>query len=554
MSAGILPGDSASSRHPFGADASLESGDIRVELVAGQTCQVAVDTFAGSECMDWGLVEYDVIPPNPAGTIESLSALGYSLEAAIADLIDNSIDAGATRVDVRFHWAGRDSHVAIIDDGRGMSEKLLVEAMTIAIRGPRSGRSRAELGRFGMGLKTASFSQATTLVVWSKAASSHAAVRVWDLEHVVKVGDWQLLHSPSPAAEEILGAVTPTVQPSGTIVLWCGLTKLIDELSSDFDDDAHRHFLEAIARVEVHLAMTFERFLAATKSRARTLQITINGTPIAPWDPFMTTHGATLIRPVEHFVLEGERIRVRPYVLPPKRRLTDEQHSRGAGPAGWLGQQGFYVYRNDRLIVSGGWLDLGGFRKDEKHVLARIAIELPASVDHLWSIDVKKASARPPISLRGSLTRTAKATRGEAQRILSAISRVTSLEKSDELSFAWRAERANGELRLKVNWQHPLVKEALQISPEARPVVRALLRFLEETVPLPALRLMFDVEEDRDHVPFADTAPDEIIRVAERLFAAYISQGLSPSQAETRLRHTSPFNEYPDLPRLLNLP
>src|SRR5690349_16023550 len=107
-----------------------------------------------------GVMAYDVVPPDPAGTIESLGALGYTLESAIADLVDNSIDAGAGRVDINFHWSGSDSYITVVDDGRGMTEAELQTAMAIAARGPRSSRSAAELGRFGMGLKTASFSQA----------------------------------------------------------------------------------------------------------------------------------------------------------------------------------------------------------------------------------------------------------------------------------------------------------------------------------------------------------------------------------------------------------
>jgi hypothetical protein len=501
-------------------------------------------------------VDYDVVPPDPAGTIESLSALGYSLESAIADIIDNSIDAEATQADVLFHWAGQDSYVAVSDDGHGMSEEALVDAMAIAAKGPRAARTRAELGRFGMGLKTASFSQASTLVVWSRAERHEPAIRVWDLEHVVKCGDWQLRRSADPNSDKILQQLSQGVGRSGTIVMWRGLTKMVDELSGDDDEDAHRHFFEAIERVELHLSMTFGRFLNRGRGRVRgkQLRVTVNGTPVAAWDPFMEWHEATLRQPIEHVEVDGHRVVVRPYVLPPKRRLTDEQYRLGGGPRGWLDQQGFYVYRNDRLIVPGGWLDLTGFRKDEKHVLARIAIDMPAAVDSLWSVDVKKASARPPLPLRGSLTRTAKATRAEAQRVLSAISRTTTLEKGDDLSFVWRAQRVNGELRLSVNWQHPLVKEALQTSPDARPIVRALLRFLEETVPLPALRMMFDSEENRDHVPFADAPPDDVVKVAERIYAAYVSQGLTPAQAATRLRHTPPFNEYPDLTQLLNLP
>ena len=498
---------------------------------------------------------YDVVPPDPAGTIESLGALGYTLEAALADLVDNSIDAGSSRVDVVLHWAGHDSYILIADDGTGMTESGLQMAMAIAARGPRTRRTAAELGRFGMGLKTASFSQARRLSVWTRSTAGRpSSTRVWDLDRVVSTGEWQLLHNIDESAAAILATTTRALRGSGTVVLWQGLTKLVDDDIGIDDEDAHRQFLESIARVEAHMAMTFGRFLPGHDRRGRrTLKLRINGTEVRSWDPFLRANEATLPGPVDRLEVDGQSVTVQPYVLPPKRQLTDEEYQRGAGPRGWLEQQGFYVYRNDRLIVAGGWLGLPGFRSDEKHVLARIAVEIPSSLDHAWSVDVRKATAHPPTSLRGSLNRTAKATRSKAQRVLSSIGRTVAHGHTDELSFVWRPERTGGELRLRINWDHPLVRQALQASADARPIVRAMLRYMEETVPLPALRMLFDQEEDRDYEPFSLSAPTEVLGIAERMYGAFVSHGLSPQQAKVRLTHTPPFNEYPDLLSALHL-
>ncbi len=328
----------------------------------------------------------------------------------------------------------------------------------------------------------------------------------------------------------------------------------MDELAGLDDEAAHRHFLEAIARVEEHLAMTFGRFLAGGRRKGlSSLILRINGNAVTAWDPFLQWHSATLERPSERLQIEGQSVVVRPFTLPPKRRLSDEEYAKAAGPRGWLEQQGFYLYRNNRLIVAGGWLGLPKLRSDEKHVLARISIEISSTLDQAWSVDVKKATAHPPIALRGSLTRTAKAARADAQRVLSSIVRTASTTKTDGFSFVWRPERSDGELRLRINYEHPLVRQAIQASPDAKPTVKALLQFMEETVPLPGLRMLFDQEEDRDYKPFAKVPPDEIISIANRMYRAYVSQGLTPNQAAVRLQKTAPFNEYPDLLQALHL-
>ena len=142
-------------------------------------------------------VDYEIANPHPAGTIESLRSLGYSLEAAVADLVDNSIAADAGQVDVIFTWNGQDSWIAVVDDGHGMDEKQLVTAMTIAARGPGALRTAQDLGRFGMGLKTASFSQARRLIVTSALTGHERATRVWDLDLVKRTEQWRLLHGTS---------------------------------------------------------------------------------------------------------------------------------------------------------------------------------------------------------------------------------------------------------------------------------------------------------------------------------------------------------------------
>lgn len=496
---------------------------------------------------------FSIVPPDPAGTIESLSALGYSLEAAVADIVDNSIDAKASKVDIHFHWDGSNSHVAVVDNGLGMAEDGLVEAMALAKRGPGTRREDRELGRFGMGMKTASFSQSTHLSVWSMTSESPGAFRAWDLDEVIGTGEWRLMETVDPSTESRLNRYIPKVTAwgSGTVVVWSGLRRLVGAETQAEDEDALAHFHDAIARVEWHLGMTFARFMRA-RPRKPPVGVRINGRTIEPWDPFMAKHSQTLAQPTEKLLLEGAEVVVSPFVLPPRRSLSDDDFERGGGPRGWLEQQGFYLYRNDRLIVAGDWLGLPRCRKDEKHILARIAVDVPASLDRQWSIDVKKASAEPPLQLRGSLRRTARATREQARRVLSTGVRVTARQHADELSYVWKPESKGGELRLRLNWQHPMVQDALDVAADDRGKLKSLLRFMEETAPIGALRVMFDPETVVEHAPFSD-APEEVVEIARRMYESFISRGLTPHQAKQRLTHTSPFDEFPELVEQLNI-
>jgi len=495
-------------------------------------------------------MSHEIVPPDPAGMIESLSALGYSLEAAIADLVDNSIDATAQAVRIHFHWSGSLSHVAVVDDGKGMTSSELIAAMALGRKGASAKRPEGQLGRFGMGLKTASFSQTNRLTVWSKAQGEQPAVRVWDLQAVVASGEWRLSTEASPHERDLLADYSTGLE-AGTIVLWSDLRKIVHSGDEMDEADVQSQFLGVVESVDRHLGMTFARFLkptaGAATSRGTQISLTINGSPVRPWDPFLAHNPATLPEQEQSLPVGGTVVRVIPYVLPPKRRLTDSEYGEGGGPRGWLEQQGFYVYRNNRLILAGDWLQLPGFRKDEKHVLARISVDLPSSLDHLWSIDVKKATALPPLPLRQALTRIGKSTREKARNVLTHIGNTTAITKSDDLSYVWKTEKKHGELRVRLNWSHPLLAETLRESGDNKSSLKALLRFIEETVPVGALRMLYEESSDHDHVPFSRVPAEEVVRVAERLLASYVQSGLSPQQAADRLSNTPPMNEYRDL-------
>jgi len=481
-------------------------------------------------------VDYEIANPRPAGTIESLKSLGYSIEAAVADLVDNSIAAEARQVDVVFTWDGQASWIAVMDDGQGMTEAELVTAMTIAARGPATPRTARDLGRFGMGLKTASFSQARQLIVTSAPAHQRRATRVWDLDLVKRTEQWRLLQDTEPADTSLLDSLWTG---RGTLVLWRHLHWFdLPDVTAD-DVMTQKHFYEEIRGVETHLGMVFGRFL----NSQRKLRLNVNGNPVQPWDPFLQHRPFVQRLPVEDIPVNGHQIRVAGFVLPHLRHLSDEDARQAAGPQGWLDQQGFYVYRRDRLILAGDWLGIRGFRKEDKYILARLAVDIPAELDSEWSIDVRKSAAIPPLAARPHLRRIGERARETAAAVLTHRGRVTARERGADFIYAWTVHRSNGQVTCRVNRKHPLVRQVLRGGTDESADAAALIKLLEETVPVAALRVMHQAETIDDPEPFTGTADGETAEVAERIQAALITQGCTPHEARRRIRLMPPFDQ-----------
>ena len=302
---------------------------------------------------------YDIAEPRASAMVESLRAFGYNMQTAIADLIDNSISAGAKNVWLSFCWDGANSHVSIRDDGYGMTEAQLIDAMRPGSQSPMIERDSDDLGRFGLGLKTASFSQCRRLTVASRSENHQVATRRWDLDYVNQVDEWRLLRSPADGSAEKLNNLESMIH--GTIILWKCLDRVVGEAKTN-DQKAQDDFFETIEVVENHLAMVFHRFL---EKRDR-FKIWIGQHPIEPWNPFLPDAQTTQFLPVELLTFKDEIVTVQPYVLPHHSKITPDTYKKAAGVNGWNAQQGFYVYRNERLLVAGDWLGLG-YHKNEHY-------------------------------------------------------------------------------------------------------------------------------------------------------------------------------------------
>ncbi|MEU7189814.1 ATP-binding protein [Streptomyces sp. NPDC045369] len=484
-------------------------------------------------------MDFEVAAPDPSGMVASLSSLGYSLPTAIADLVDNSVSAKAANIDVDFTWDGESSWIAVTDDGEGMTESELVTAMTVAARGPSAERSATDLGRFGMGLKSASFSQCRKLTV-ATVRDGRWHVRTWDLGVVERFKQWRLLRAPGDTTTTLVHRIAGSMQ-HGTVVLWEQLSGYHSTAVTSDDEKTQAQFYAEVERTEAHLSMVFARFLQPP-ARCR---IRVRGTDLSPWDPFLTTHPSLQRVPCEPLPLGPESVRVEPFVLPTAQRLSEAEYTAAAGPKGWLGQQGFYVYRRDRLILAGDWLGIRGLRREEKYNLARIAVDIPAGADAAWGVDVRKASVVPPVPLRRHLERIARYTREAASRSARQRGQVVSRTHGDPLKFAWIVKRRDGRIHLRINRKHPLVKAALCDQGSDSDVVRSMLRLLEETVPVTALRMLHETDTVDDPEPFGGPGPaaPETVEIARQVYEAFLGQGRSPEDARGALSSMPPFDE-----------
>jgi hypothetical protein len=458
-------------------------------------------------------VDYDDVSPDPSSMIESMRAHGYTLPAAVADLVDNSIAAGARNVWVDFKWRGGKSWVTVRDNGRGMDKHELRNAMRLGSISPLKERASGDLGRFGLGLKTASFSQARRLTVASTKFGSATVVRRWDLDYLCATEgpEWRLLIGAAANSESRL--VLPDGVETGTVVLWEVLDRLVDIACDDNDETHRKRFLRMVGEVENHLSMVFHRYLTGPAKR---LSISHNGKAIAGWDPFLTDVSSPT--PEETIHLEGytEPVRVKGYVLPHKDKLGAERHRQASGPAGWNAQQGFYVYRNERLIVAGDWLGLrrGGDRpwtKEEHYKLARIRIDIPNSMDHLWQLDVKKSTARPPTLIRERLAGLAYGVRQEARSVFSHRGKYGERKRKQEVERPWKAVRGKSGVRYRIDREHPLaVATRAALTPLQEAHLEAFLAILEETVPIQQIWLDAAESPDDQAKPFSSFSAKRI--------------------------------------------
>jgi hypothetical protein len=462
--------------------------------------------------------------PDAAPLVLSLRSVGYSLETAIADIVDNSITAQATKIHIDVNWNGDASFISIIDNGYGMNDDELHQAMKIGAKNPIVPRSHNDLGRFGMGLKTAAFSLGKRLTVGSKLlGASTTCVRVWDIDNIVNSNKWELFDDSSTFAwEQAISKFEEYNQ--GTIVVMEKLDRLITE---KYSDQAVGRFWKRIADMEKHLSMVFHRFL----SGAKPIQIFINGTKIEPWDPFMRNSFATQEFREEFVEMGDKNIRIHAFVLPHHSKLSVKEYDEAGGASGWLEQQGFYVYRNKRLIVPGTWFKM--LRKNEPGQLARIQMDLTGDMDFDWKIDVKKSSASPPAMVREKVRRIAQIAQEASRKVYYYRGAVINQQvKAEDNDAIWEQASIRGRTFFRINRKHYLLKDAYNtLNADATKKINTFISLIEGFAPMNAsLTGPVANETSQDH---------ELLESAARFCSDLIEAGYSTCEALRKVMQIS---------------
>lgn len=342
--------------------------------------------------------------PSARRLIKSLRDMGYEFSSAVSDLVDNSIEAGATQVSVQVEFEGDNSWVSIADNGRGMSPSDLREAMRYGSSSRDYGEE--DLGKFGLGMKVASLSQCQSLAVASRTSRERAdiAAYAWDLEHIERVNRWEILDlRENGGVPDIMK--DPLRDKPGTVVVWRRLDRLLG-YAHPYGEHARKRLSLMCRETENYLAMVFHRFLQGEAKGRRKLKIVLNDNVVEPWDPFCRSEPHTkTIRPipikVEHEGVTGYVI-LEPYILPNQSSFSSVEAFRlASGPANWNQQQGFYIYRSDRLIQSGGWNRLR--TADEHTKLARIGVKFSPQLDEAFKVNVTKMRVSLPPQARDQI-------------------------------------------------------------------------------------------------------------------------------------------------------
>lgn len=474
-----------------------------------------------------------ILYPRAHALLNSVRSVGYSLETAIADLIDNSISAGATKISVRY--SPNDApYVAVLDDGSGMTPEELNSAMRHGSKDPCDIRTANDLGRFGLGLKTASLSQCRKFTVISLKERILSG-RCWDLDLIAARKDWILCALTREEMAQLPLVDVLLRQGKGTVVLWQHLDRIEAGESS-----IERALSEKMDLVREHLALVFHRYIEGERGLDR-IEIRLNENPVNAHDPFFKWHPATQPLQEERLTIQGHRILVKPYILPHISKLSADELRQAGGEESLRRYQGFYIYRNRRLIIWGTWFRLT--RQQELSKLARVRVDIPNALDHLWTLDIKKSAAHPPEEVRLNLRRIVEKIVGTSRRVYTFRGRKAN---NDKLTHTWNRMEGRDGICYIINRDHPAITLFRnRLDEDSRQLLEIVLDTIERTYPVDALYA--DMASDRPQYFDEKNLKEKLIELARNLLAVTTDIEGGRDRLLQALPSLDPFCLYPNV-------
>lgn len=411
----------------------------------------------------------EIIKPNLSNFIKSLRDFGYNFQIALADIVDNSIAAESKNILIETE-SDPNAKLSILDDGFGMLEEELIEAMRLGSKDPEDEREKKDLGRFGLGLKTASFSQCKRLTVISKK-NSEISCRRWDLELIIEKNEWLLITPEFNEFENDNLFKKLATQKSGTLVIW----EKIDTIHKS-------EYAEEIILLRSHLALVFHRFLEGN-IKGRKFFMSLNNNEIKGFNPFNENNLATQTLPDQIIKVNNKRIKITPYILPHHSKLSNLEYDKYATTDGYTKSQGFYLYRGGRLLIHGTWWGLN--KISDAHRLIRIRVDISNDQDSIWNIDVKKSIAYPNSLIKNELKKVLNNILNRGQNVYSRRPQI--LDDKSVLPF-WNVTHTDGAVKFRLNQSHPLL-ECLKetIKKEEDLVLNTYLKGVEAYIPITAI-------------------------------------------------------------------
>ncbi len=405
--------------------------------------------------------QFDATPNT--NLLDVLGSSGYSLQSAIADIVDNSIAANAKNIFIKFEYHDSDSWIAIVDDGHGMNLQKLKEASTIAFKSVDEERKLTDLGRFSTGINSASASMCSTLIIQSKTKKDKEL-------NTVLIDYYQMKEDKQWNCKVISINDKYVSTSSGTALIWKHLKDI--SLAKNQKD-----FYNKFAIVEKHLSHVFNDYISAG------INIWLNDYKIKGWDPFFRSNIKTTKTSEEKCVYKGSIIKFSTYILPPINNLSsnDQKEMKGYGLDE---QQGFYIYRKNRLIKEGSWLGIEDLSISDKYAYARIRVDIENTVDKYFRPNFLKNEIYIPDDLIEKFKHVAVNARNESRKNYNYMKQpsIVKAAKTNNKIPVWNYKKSSDGLLLSINDKHPIVESLCSEMREKDK--RKLFKLLSNNLPI----------------------------------------------------------------------